>query len=899
MYSNKKMMNDVPMKKLIPFFSNDNSTRRYSYTDGMSIRNEGRRPVQNNIPSPQYIEKLQKKLLQTLETNYEINKKYGNMLSNNESSSPKPYPTAAEQKRSAAIFLLRKRTNNIINNANGDSINSYRKGSVDDYLLTHHKTNNKVNQRQQALSILMRRVSNTNTKKNDNFPFASINTDFRKFSYDSIQNPSVNNNTFNNNRLDLQNSNLYNRNLDIGSYYNPLFNYDMSNSPSTMSSIPPAYMSSVEATHSPSLNTLKSYDMNNSSNISNTLSPISPSTNFMNSFASTARKSVNLGSVAKNTQNNSRIFENNRLIPNDLSYFDINSCPSSPLGNFAPSGSFFNNNNRNLSPEELSQKIAENQIMIDYLSKLCTNTGDINDKETSLFTNNMLNTTKLPPAYLNNDINISDYTMQSPPFTSSSNRSSPTQADGTSPFLNHSFRKFSLNDLPNPVNNFPTPYVNTNKVITPSTTMPSSPYLGNSKVNISPYPGDNGNSNGANANINSPKFNATPSSSPYIGMGGMAGIGIDKSQSSYKRNQSNAYVNNLMGRGIPSPSPSFSNSSNGNGNSRFMINSASPGLYPNMNVNDISPSALMNDVELQNKYNSKSMPSSPSFGFSEPNIYQNQNGNVIPSVMEQQRSTFYNNKLNTMMSSMYNNNSAQKSQSIIPAYTSTTSVSSTQIPSPNIGAIGRPSVTKLLLDDEQNNTNPLSSLAFEKQKTSPPPASGDNISDDFSKLSLGQNSNSSKFQNFHNASTLLSSGIPPISNFNFSNNMKNGNNDQELSVMEPNPNLFSSNVNSTTTSTMNSSLLNSKSDEKPYKLFDDKNVYDFINNTNELTVLKNFESSNAVQNQSLEDSPLINSLEDKNFSTYNIDMQITSDAFSNNSNNNNMFSLSMQHPVLS
>jgi len=897
MYSNKKIMNDIPMKKLIPFFSNDNNTRRYSYTDGMSIRNEGRRPVQNNnIPSPQQVEKLQKKLLQALETNYEINKKYGNMLTNGDSSSPKPYPSVAEQKRSAAILLLRKRTNNIVNGVNGDVINNYRKGSVDDYLLTHHKTNNtKVAQRQQALSVLMRRVSNTNTKKNDNLHIPSINTEFRKYSYDSLQNPSINN-TFNNNRLDMSSSNLYNRNYD-NSYFSSLLNYDMNNSPSNMSSIP-AYKNSMEATHSPSLNALKAYDMNNSNNISSTLSPISPSTNFMNSFASTARKSVNLGSVAKNNAqiNNSRIFENNRLIPNDISYFDINSCPTSPIGNFPPTGSIYGN--RNPSPEELSQKIAENQIMIDYLSKLCL--SDLNDKETSLFTNNMLNATKLPPAYLNNDVNISDYTMQSPPFTSSSsNHSSPTQADGTSPFLSQSLRKFSLNDSPNNMNNFPTPYVTNNKIITPNTTMPSSPYLSNSKISMSPYLGENGNT----TNVNSPKFNATPSSSPYIGMGGMAGINMDKSQTTFKRNQSNAYVNNLMGRGMPSPSPSFTN--NNSNNSRFMINNASPGLFPSMNVNDISPSALLSDnasLDLQqNKFNSKSMPSSPSFGYSEPNLYQNQNGKAIPSVMEQQRPTFYNNKLSSMMPSMYNNNnSVQKSQSIIPAYTSTTNASTTQMqmPSPNIGAIGRPSVTKLMLDDESKNTNPLSSFAFEKQKKSPS-LSGDSISDDFSKLSMGQNSNSSKLQNFPNTSTLLSSGIPPNSNFNFSNN--NIKNDQELSVMEPNPNFFSSSVSEKNkmVSNANSNFLNNNSTEKPYKLFDNKNVYDFINNPTDLNALKNFESSNVVQNQSLEDSPLINSLEDKNFSSYNIDMQMTSDAFSNNSNNNNMFSLSMQHPVLS
>jgi len=54
----------------------------------MNLKNEGRRPTQsNNIPSTAYVEKLQKKLLQTLETNYEVNKKYGNILSNSNESS--------------------------------------------------------------------------------------------------------------------------------------------------------------------------------------------------------------------------------------------------------------------------------------------------------------------------------------------------------------------------------------------------------------------------------------------------------------------------------------------------------------------------------------------------------------------------------------------------------------------------------------------------------------------------------------------------------------------------------------------------------------------------------------------------------------------------------------------
>ncbi|ORX48452.1 hypothetical protein BCR36DRAFT_584369 [Piromyces finnis] len=890
MYSNKRIMNDAPMKKLIPFFNSDN-TRRYSYTDGMTIKNEGKKPIQNNVPLPQHIEKLQKKLLEVLETNYEVNKKYGNILANNEPLSPKPYPTEAEQKRSAAIHLLRKRTNNIVN---GDNVNSLRKGSADEYLLA----NNKVSQRQQALSVLMRRVSNNNnTKKNDNLNLM-INTDFRKYSYDSLQNQPVNNNNnnnnnFNNKRLDLSSPNLYSRNYDNSPYFNTFHNYDMVSNPN-MTNIP-TLKTSMEINNSPSLNALRAYDMNNSNNVSNILSPISSPTTFMNGIAATARKSINLGSIAAKNSN-SRIFENNRLITNDLAYYDINSCPNSPMGAFNTNGSFFNN--RIPSSEELNQRIAESQIMNDYFSKLCmnTSTGDLNEKETSLFSNNMINATNLPPAYLNNDINMNDYAMQSPLFTSSSsNHSSPKQNDGILPLQNQPFRKYSLNDSPNTIgtmNNLPTPYVNTNKVITLNVPTPSSPYLGNSKANMaSPFISENGSNN---ANVNLPKFNTTPSSSPYIGIGGMAGINLEKSQMAYKKNQSN----NLIGRGMPSPSPSFSNSSNGNGNSGFMINNASPGLYPIMNINDISPSNIINDnasYDLQqSKYSSKSMPNSPSFGFSEPNFYPGQNGKAISSVMEQQRPIFYNNQLNSMMSSLCNNNSVQKSQSILPAYTSISNASTTQIPSPNIGAIGRPNVTKLLLDDESKNTNPLSLFAFEKQKNSPT-VSGNSINDDFSKLSLGQS------QNFHDASALLSSGITSINNSNSNNNENDVDRDKKMD-----PNVFPPNTNGkaslipTSKTTNNSIFLNNNiSDENLYKLFDDKNVYDFINNTTDLTALNNFESSNAVEHQSLEESPLINFLEDKNFNSYNIDMQMTSDAFSSNSNNNNMFSLSMQHPVLS
>jgi len=943
MNTNKRapILNDVPMKKLVPFFNNNG--RRYSYTDGMNSKNDGRKQnpnYKNNIPSPQQIEKLKKKLLQTLETNYEINKKYGNMLYNNEISSPKHNPTEAEQKRSAAIYLLRKRTNNIINSSNSNNINSYRKESVDDY---SYKNNNKEVQRQQALSVLMRRVSNVNTKRNDNLRVNnSGNNNTRKYSYDNHQYPTVNSN-INNKLVDMQSPILYNQSYDYNPYYGSLSNYDMKNSASIITS-----------SLSPSLNALKAYDMNN--NISNVLSPVSAKSNFMN----TSRKSINLGSVGvKNS--NSRIFENNRLVSND--FYDINSCPSSPISNYTPNKSLFNNNNYTISTEELTQKIAENQLMIDYL-KLCMAAGDTNEVDTSLFNNNMLNNANLASSYLN-EINLNDFGI--PSITSSSNHSSPRQSEDNSSYLNQSFRKYSLNDSNSA--SFPTPYVNSNKVMT------SSPYLDNSKSNISPFLNENSktnispflnensktnispflnensktnispflnensktnispflnensktnispflnensktnispflnensktnispflnensktnispflnenskgnmspffseNNNGSS--INSPKFNSTPSSSPYIGVG-VSGMNMDKNQKAFKINQSNGYVNNIIGRGIPSPSPSITN--NNNGNSRFMISNNSPNLYPNMNINELSPIAVFNDnisLDLQqSKGNSKSLPSSPSFV--EPNIYQNQNVKVIPSVMEQQRPVFLNNKL---MSSMYNNNSVQRSQSILPAYTSTANVSTTQVPSPNIGAISRPS--KLILEDIVEN-NPFNPLAFEKQKYSP---SLNSISDDFLKLSIGQNANNSKFQNFRNTSALLSSGIPKLSNLNSSDKSKG----QEEIIKNFNEN--SSN-----------SLNNTSVDNTSYQLFDNENVYDYINNSSDLTALKDFESSNAVQNQSIEQSPLINSIEDKNYNSYNIDLQMTSEAFSSNTNNT-IYPLSIQHPILS
>jgi len=438
-----------------------------------------------------------------------------------------------------------------------------------------------------------------------------------------------------------------------------------------------------------------------------------------------------------------------------------------------------------------------------------------------------------------------------------------------------------------------------------------SPFLNeNSKINISPFLTENNKANispflSENNNgsiINSPNFKSTPSSSPYIGVGGMAGMNMDKNQNGFKRNQTNGYVNNIIGRGIPSPSPSFTNG----GNSRFMINNSSPGLYPNININENSPSAIFDDntsLDMQqSKYNSKSMPSSPSYGYNEPNLYQSQSGKVISSVMEQQRPAYLKNKLNSVMSSMYNNNSVQRSQSILPAYTSSTNGSTAQVPSPNIGAIGRPSTTKILLDDDTTgNTSPFSPLAFDKQKGSPL-INGDGISDDFSKLSIGQNLNSLKFKNSQNAYALLSNGMPKLYNLNSSSNNKSNSNNQEVSIMNfknsqvvdgKSPLLL--NENSTG---VNSKFLNNDSGNDSYQLFDNKNVYDYISNSTDLTALKDFESSNAVQNQTLEDSPIINSLEDKSFNSYNIDLQMTSDAFSNNSNNT-IFSLSVQHPVLS
>jgi len=980
MYSNKTITNDVPMKKLVPFFNNE---RRKSYTDGMGFKNESRNPLvqSSGVPLTSQIEKLQKKLIDALETNYEVNKKYGNILSNansNESTSnSKPVPSTSEQKRSAAINLLRKRTNNIIN-IGDNSINSYRKGSIDENLLIHHNSNSsnnnsiddKTTQRQQALSVLMRRVSNANVnnnnnnnnsvnnnekliKKNDSGHHTTINTNLGRYSFDNVQNSSVYKN-YHNNRLDtVQSPNVAIKTHEsINSpYYNSLSNYDMVSSP--ISGMPNIFKGPMDmiTNSSSSLNALNNYDMTTSNNMSSSLSPISPT----NSFINNSRRSVNLGSVGMPH----KLFENNRLLTNDSTLYDINSCPTSPIGNFS-SGSFFTGGSNGSFPstEELSQKIAENQIMIEYLSKLCIN-SEVTDKDTSIFANNIFNnSSKLPPAptFLNNELNntnFNDYNMQSVIFPSSSSppHSSPSQNfnEVTSPFVsrsgnqtysnnnnnnNNNNNKFTLSESPaNPtsiMNNLPSPYVN--KIINSNLGMPTSPYLGNAKTTMTTtYSGSNNNNNGnnngnSNGNVNgltSPQFNITPSSSPYIN------INMDTNQT-FQRNSS--YVN-LIGRGIPSPSPSFSNGSsnaivnggssnnNSNNNSRFMINNTSPGLYPvrtTMGMNELSQASFLNDnisvdIQQQNKFNSKSIHTSPNVGYSEPNLFNNNSSTkVIPSVMDQR--IFYDNKLNSMIPSMYNNNNnnpIQISQSMLPAYTSTTNVLNKQIPSPSIGAIGslRHNINKSVDKENSKKMNPLASLASEKRKSSPL-INSESIEDDFSQLSLGDNSLPTNINFTKKTTSTLLSGSSPLNKFNITTS--------ELSAMEPKPKLSSSTLSDTSNPSFsslsskavgsnlknansnNQLQLNNNSTETTYKLFD-KSVYD-LPNSSELPALNNFESSlNAViQNQSLEDSPIINTIEDKNFNSYNsIDIQMTSDALSNNSNNsNNIFSLSMQHPVL-
>jgi hypothetical protein len=704
MYSNKKITNNIPIKKLVPFYDSENNTRKYSYTDDMNLNNESRKSqIQYaGVPTSFQIEKLQKKLIETLETNYEINKKYGNILTNvniesSTSSNSKSILSPSEQKRSEAINLLRKRTVNIINTGD-NSINRYRKGSDDESLLAHHNSINSINssnssnndkatQRQQALSVLMRRVGNANAnnqnkinnnnndnrkklKRKENAQLFAINTNFNKIKNDKLQNSSLNNSFYNNSNDPVQSPNVVIKKRDSmnSPNYNSLGNYDMINSP--ISGMPNIFKAPVDNINnsSPSLNDVKDYDidMNNYNKFSNILSPISPSTNFINT-----QKSINIGSVG----GPHKIFENNRFIPNEPNVYDINSCSSSPVGNFS-SGSFFTggSNGRYPSSEELSQKIVENQLMIEYLSKLCMG-SDINDRDASVFAsniynnNNYNNNSRFPSTsdFMNNDLNnFNDYSMQSSVFTSSSSpHSSPSQNfnETNSSFIgrsgsqtyNNDFNKFMLSESPanttNIINNLPSPYVNSNKIINSNMGMPSSPYLGTTKVNIATTFSGNTNSTSANG-LTSPQYNVTPSNSPYTNMS------MDKSQS-FKRNSS--YIN-LMGKGIPSPSPSFINGNNST-NSRY---NSSPGIYPimttmGMGMNELSPASFLNDnisfdlyqqqqqQQQQSKFNSISIPTSPNVGYSEQNIFNNSNNKSIPSIIDQR--IFYDNKLNSMLPS--------------------------------------------------------------------------------------------------------------------------------------------------------------------------------------------------------------------------------------------------------
>jgi len=953
MYSNKKIMNNFPMKKLVPFFSNSKNNRRYSYTDGMSLRNEERKSIQSlrkeerkstqsqGVPTTAYIEKLQKKLIQVLETNCGKNKKKGKKLQTSDPSSSIPRLTT-EQKRSAAIHVIRKRTSNPIIEEEYDT-----KDSGDENILPQSKNNNgKVVQRQQALSVLMKRVNHANVKNNDNSRPKSISTtDLRRLSYDSLQTLSSNNNNsvFSNNCFEVL-SPIQNP------YYSSLLNYDMVNNATSVTG----------TTGSPTLKSLNAYDMNSTNNVSNTLSPITPSSNFMNSIASTSRKSINLGSVGLGKSNNGnfnnpKLFENNLLITNDLSMFDIASCPTSPLVNMPSNGSSFFNANTNTSTtnnncflsDESSKKIEEDQMMYDYLLKLWMNggNGEVNEKEASLFSNNTYNTSKLPtvPGYLSNDVILNDITMQTPFNSSSSSNNSSPLLNESSPsivgrngsqtfnskrfsynidspnskrfsFNNNdspnskrfsyndtlNYKRFSYNDSPASINNLPSPYANSNKIITSNLAMPSSPYLGNASINVaSPYNGGSSNNNNSITNMNelsSPtSFNIAPIGSPYLSMG------LDKSQPFNKRS---SFIN-LMGIGMPSPSPSISNGNMGNNgnNSRFMINNASsPYPVTGIDMGDMKSIALMSNdnpsyIELpQTKFNSKSMPTSPSIGYNEPNLFQTQmNNNNIPSVMEQ-RSIFNNNQLNAIIPPMYNSTTTvQMSQSKLPAYSSTSNKKSDPITSPNIGAIGPPSTTKLI-DDEEEYTNPLTSFAFEKQKKNSP-LNDDYLSDEFAQLSLRGNNKSKKLtkkQKYLSTSALLSSSIISFINNNNSNNTNNNINDNELFIMKPKSKTLELNISIDDISTNSDPKhLNINKMDSPFKMF---------NNKPDLVTLNNFESSNARPNQSFKNSPIINSIGDKNFNPYNIDIQMASDAFSNNSNsnsNNSIFSLSLQHPILS
>ncbi len=241
---------------------------------------------------------------------------------------------------------------------------------------------------------------------------------------------------------------------------------------------------------------------------------------------------------------------------------------------------------------------------------------------------------------------------------------------------------------------------------------------------------------------------------------------------------------------------------------------------------------------------------------------------------------------------MYNSTtSVQISQSKLPAYSSTSNKLSEQLTSPNIGAIGPPSTSKLI-DDEEEYTNPLASFAFEKQKRNSQ-LNEDTLSDEFAQLSLRGNnngSNSTKNQNFFNTSTLLSSSIS-INNNNNDTNIIDGNKLPKAPELRTSITDISVNIDP--------ELLNMIKMGNPLKMFNNKNITDF---KPDLVSLNSFESSNVRQNQAFKNSPIINSNGDKNFNPYNIDIEMASDAFSNNSNsnsNNSIFSLSLQHPILS
>jgi len=339
------------------------------------------------------------------------------------------------------------------------------------------------------------------------------------------------------------------------------------------------------------------------------------------------------------------------------------------------------------------------------------------------------------------------------------------------------------------------------------------------------------------------------------------------------------------------------------------MNNASPGLYSvNASFNEISPPTfLFNDnsfdlqQQIQPQQSQQSQQNTSQLMPPSANVNQNQNQNKRKSVSSMiDQCTYLDNKIN-IMPKIYNNNSTvQMSQSMLPAYTSTTNASTSQIPSPNIGAIGslRHSTTKLVEnnDDYKKMNSLMAAFASEKQKSSPL-LNSNLLSEDFSQLTLGNN----------NTSTLLSSRIP-INNFNLNNNSN-----QEVSSMEPKPTTNNIIGNKSPYLTNNLSNfnrnsisfdefffpLNENSMEQTYKLFD-KNILDNTINKSNLQTLSNFESTNVIQKQSLEDSPIINSIEDKTYNNFNnIDMQLTSDALSNNNSNSNVYSLSIQHPVLS